>query len=129
MDVPLACVALAAFLIYVPRMIVARAQVKLGYDNRNPRDQQAKLDGAARRANAAHQNSFEAFAPFAAAVIACEIRGANERWTTILAVAFVALRVLYITAYVGDKPSIRSTIWTFGVLCVLALFILAVFRL
>jgi uncharacterized MAPEG superfamily protein len=129
MDVPLACVAGAFLLIYAPRLIVARAQVKAGYDNRDPRGQQAKLDGAARRANAAHNNSFEAFAPFAAAVIACEIRGADPKWTEILSLAFVALRVLYVLAYVGDRPSTRSTIWSLAFACVIALFAFAVFRL
>ena len=128
MDVPLACVALAFLIIYAPRTITFRAQVKAGMDNHNPRDQQAKLEGAARRAQAAHLNSFEAFAPFAAAVLACELRGANAQATTILAVAFVVLRVLYVFAYVGDKASLRSTIWVLGISSVAALFVLAVFR-
>jgi uncharacterized MAPEG superfamily protein len=128
MDVPIACVAGAFLLIYGPRLVVANAQIKAGYDNRDPRGQQSKLEGVARRAQAAHNNSFEAFAPFAAAVIACEIRGADARWTESLALAFVALRLLYIFAYLGDKPSTRSTIWTFGFGCVIALFALAVFK-
>src|SRR5262249_31883593 len=91
-----------------------------------PRAQQAKLEGAARRANAAHNNSFEAFAPFAAAVLACEVRGANARWVEILAIAFVVLRTLYILAYVGAKPSTPPSIWRFGFLCGLGLFARAV---
>jgi uncharacterized MAPEG superfamily protein len=126
MDVPLACVGVAFLLIYAPRMVVMRAQAKLGYDNHDPRAQQAKLEGAARRAHAAHNNSFEAFAPFAAAVLACEVRGASAKWTDILALAFVVLRTLYIFAYVGDKPSTRSSIWILGFGCVLGLFGLAI---
>ena len=126
MDVPLACVGAAFLLIYAPRLVVMRAQAKLGYDNRDPRAQQAKLEGPARRAHAAHNNSFEAFAPFAAAVLGCELRGANARWTEILALAFVVLRTLYIFAYVGDKPSTRSSIWMLGFGCILGLFVLAV---
>ena len=128
MDVPIACVAGAVLLIYLPRIVVLRGQAKLGYDNRHPRDQQAKLEGAARRANAAHQNSFEAFAPFAAAVLACEVRGADARWTTALCLAFLAVRTLYVLAYIGDKPSIRSSLWMLGFLCMLGLFAVALLR-
>ena len=63
-----------------------------------------------------------------AAVIACEIRGADARATTMLSVAFVVLRTLYIFAYVGDKATVRSGLWALGYACVLALFALAVFH-
>jgi len=128
MDVPLACVGVAFLLVYAPRIVVARGQAKLGYDNRNPRDQQAKLEGMPRRAQAAHQNGFETFAPFAAAVLACELRGADATWTTRLAIVFVVARALYIAAYLGDKASLRSTIWTIGFGAVGVLFWLAIDR-
>jgi len=128
MDVPIACVGAALVLTYLPRIVVARGQAKLGYDNRNPRDQQSKLEGVSRRANAAHLNSFEAFAPFAAAVLACEVRGADATWTTRLAIAFVVARVLYLVAYLGNQATLRSTIWTIGVACVGVLFWMSIVR-
>lgn len=128
MDVPILCVAAAFLLVYVPRLFVAAGQVKAGYDNRNPRDQQAKLEGVARRANAAHANSFEAFAPFAAAVLSCEVRAASATWTTRLALAFIVFRAVYIAAYIGDKPSLRSAIWMLGWLSVIGLFGVALFK-
>ena len=41
-------------------------------DNRNPRDFLARTQGLSARANAAQQNGFEVFAPFAAAVLASD---------------------------------------------------------
>ena len=40
------------------------------YDNNNPREQQARLEGAGKRALAAHANGYEAIPPFAAGVVA-----------------------------------------------------------
>jgi uncharacterized MAPEG superfamily protein len=121
---------MAAFaLIWLPRMFVLRAQIKApgGLDNNNPRDQQAKLDGFGRRANAAHSNSFEAFAPFAAAVIVAHLSHADEHWSSILAIAFVGLRCVYIAAYMGDKASLRSGVWLLGLGATSALMLLGAF--
>jgi uncharacterized MAPEG superfamily protein len=127
--IPFWCVVAALALIYLPRLLVIRALVKLpgGLDNNNPRDQQAKLEGFGRRANAAHNNSIEAFAPFAAAVIIAHLSHANERWSSILAVAFIALRCLYVAAYLGDQASLRSCIWMGGLGTTAALMLLGAF--
>jgi len=128
MTIPFYCTLLSFLLIMFPRAFVTRAMADLGgYDNRNPRDQQAKLTGLGRRAHAAHLNSFEAFAPFAAAVLVCHAAHGNERWAAILAVAFVIARLLYIAAYLGDKSTLRSTVWTIGYVCTAGLFILPIF--
>lgn len=61
------CVMLAWIWVYLSKGPVAMAMNKLGgYDNRNPRAQQAELTGWGARATAAHANGFEAFAPFGA---------------------------------------------------------------
>ena len=79
MTIPLACIAAAFALIYAPRIAVVVAQAKQaeGFDNKHPRDQQAKLTGWGRRANAAHLNAFESFAPFAAAVLVAHVTHAD----------------------------------------------------
>ncbi|GAC1351336.1 MAG: MAPEG family protein [Polyangiales bacterium] len=123
---------LASFvLIYIPRIFVARAQARdpAGYDNRNPRDQQLRLDGLGKRAQGAHQNSFEAFAPFAAAVLSTYATGAVDRYPlamTALPIAFVLVRSLYIVLYLADRHTLRSAVWTVGMLLVASIFILAV---
>ena len=127
-DLPLACVAVAFLLIYVPRMLVMKAQQQEpgGLDNKDPRDQQARLTGEARRAQAAHNNAFETFPPFAAAVLACELRHVSERWTTILAIVFVVARVIYPWLYIKGIDKARSGVWTIGFGATIALFVLAV---
>lgn len=128
------CILVAFALIYVPRMFVARAQAQVpgGYDNRMPREQQAKVNDAGKRAQAAHLNAFESFAPFAAAVLLAIVQHAAGRpvdpsLVDGFAVGHVAARVLYTALYIGDKPTARSAVWSLGFLCTLALFSIALF--
>ena len=127
MDLPIACVAAMFLLIYAPRLVVMRAQRQEpgGYDNSHPRDQQARLVGEGKRAQAAHQNSFEAFAPFAAAVLCCEVRHASDRWTTIFALVFLVARLIYPVLYIKDLATARSLSWVVGYGATIALFVLA----
>lgn len=127
MDVPLACVAVVFAMVWVPRTVAARGQVAAGYDNHHPRDQQAKLEGAARRAHAAHLNTFEFFAPFAAGVLGCELRHVNPQWVMILALAGAGARVIYPFLYIYDKATPRSSVWTVGLLATTGLLLLAAF--
>ena len=39
--------------------------------------------------------------------------------------AFVGFRVAYTLAYIYDKPTLRSLLWSGGVFCVIGLFITA----
>ena len=126
MDIPLACIGLMVFLIYAPRVLVLRAQLAQpgGLDNSNPREQQSKLEGAGKRANAAHANSFEAFAPFAAAVLICEHTGATGTAASVLSLVFIAARIVYPILYVRDLASARSAVWMVGMVCVAGLYLL-----
>jgi uncharacterized MAPEG superfamily protein len=126
MTIPFACILAAFVLIWVPRAVVAGEQAKQpeGYDNRNPREQQARLSGRGKRAQAAHNNTFESFAPFAAAVFVAHLGHANERWSTILACTFVAARVVYPFLYIADIDKGRSAVWFVGLLATVGLFVL-----
>lgn len=94
-------------------MLRAQTRMPGGLDNRSPREQQQKLDGAGKRANAAHANAFEAFAPFAPAVIIASVASPPRAKDTIdaLAIAHVVLRAAYIGLYVGDVATARSLVW------------------
>ena len=125
------CLLAALALVYLPTLVSARARMsaEAGYDNSQPRDQQARLEGAARRAVAAHQNGFEAFAPFAAAVlVAGQVqasgRPVHDSLVAGLALGHVVCRLAYVALYVGDKPTLRSAVWTLGFLAILGLFVL-----
>lgn len=127
MTTPFLCVLIAFLLIFLPKVPLSIAMAKQpgGYDNKRPREQQAKLEGWGARARAAHYNAFEAFPPFAAAVIVAHLGGAgSDHRATVLAVAFVVARALYVAAYLADLDYLRSAIWGIGLLCTVALFCL-----
>lgn len=120
---PYLTLVLAFALIYVPRMFVLRAQAKEpgGLDNAHPRAQQAKLTGLGARAQGAHMNGFESFAPFAAGVLACELARVDVTVTGYLGVAFVAARSVYVALYLGNVPTARTAVWMVGFAAVIAL--------
>ena len=57
-------------------------------------------------------NSWEALPFFAAAVIIAHLLDADQTWLDWLAVGFVLLRIAYVGAYVADRSTLRSLIWT-----------------
>ncbi len=126
--VPYIAILFAWALIYVPRFVVSRAMKKLdgGYDNHDPRGQQRELTGIGQRALAAHHNGFEAFAPFAVAVFAALSRGIDLRTVSGLAIGFVVVRVIFLAAYLDDRPRLRSGMWALGMAATGALMIFAV---
>ncbi len=130
MTTPFLCLFLAFLLNMVSKAPVAIAMARQGggYDNSNPRVQQAELTGWGRRAVAAHLNGFEAFSGFAAAVLVAVLGGADPVWTARLAVAFVVARVLYLPLYIGDFDRLRSAVWSVAFVATAGLFLLPLFR-
>lgn len=110
----------AAFLPYVT-VLLAKAGADI--DNRAPRRDLANLTGWRQRADWAHRNHFETFAPFAAAVIIAELVHAPQREIDGLAATFVLLRIAYTAFYIADRARLRSLVWSLGFICVLALFV------
>lgn len=96
------------------------------YDNHNPRAWLAQQGGARARANAAEANSLEAFAFFAAMLLAAIQTGVAASTVNTLAVVFVLARIAYIYCYVSDRASLRTAVWAVGYGCVIALGVLAV---
>lgn len=116
------CVLAAAL---TPYLAVVLAKAQPGFNNRAPRPWLERQTGWRQRAYWAHQNSFEAFPPFAAAVIIAHLAQAPQGHVDALALAFVLARLGYIAAYVGDKPVLRSLVWAVGMLCVIGLFVVS----
>ncbi len=107
----------------LPYVTVAMAKAgRSGYDNATPWLWTEGLQGWRQRAEWAHRNHFEAFPPFAAAVLATQLHGAGGVWTDLLACGFVTLRIGYTAAYVADRPVLRSILWFGGIGCVATLF-------
>jgi len=115
------CVALAAFL---PLVWVGAAKASgEGYDNAKPRIFLQNLSGWPQRANWAQTNAYEAFPPFAAAVIIASLAGANQFAVDALAGLFLIARVLHGLFYIFDKPMLRSLVWTIGFFTMIAIFL------
>ena len=119
------CILITALLPYVLALVAKTSGP--GYNNRNPRAWLAKQDGNYRvqRANAAHLNAFEAFAPFAAGVLMAQLAGVDHGRIATLAVAFVVLRIAHGVFYVADVQLARSLAWLGGFACVVALMVMA----
>jgi uncharacterized MAPEG superfamily protein len=125
---PLICLPIGFALVFVPKIPLSMAMAKQpeGYDNRSPRDQQARLTGWGRRAAAAHANGFESFPAFAAGVLASHVTGASPHWAAIFAVSYVITRFLYVFAYLGNVAPLRSLLWTTSFACSIALMVLPI---
>ena len=126
--IPLICLPIGFALVFAPKIPLSMAMAKQpeGYDNRTPRDQQARLSGWGRRAAAAHANGFESFPAFAAGVLASHVTGANPHWAAIFSVAYVIARTIYVFAYVGDIAPLRSLVWTVAFASSIALMVLPI---
>ncbi|HEZ0803139.1 MAPEG family protein [Neisseria meningitidis] len=120
------CILIACLL---PLFCAAYAKKAGGFrfkDNHNPRGFLAHTQGAAARAHAAQQNGFEAFAPFAAAVLTAHATGNAEQATVnTLAGLFILFRLAFIWCYIADKAAMRSLMWAGGFICTVGLFVAA----
>lgn len=127
MTLAYACILIAALLPYLWTAIAKASGPK--YDNRDPRQWLTRQDNPrVQRANAAHLNAFEAFAPFAAAVLMAQFAGVDPQRIGLLAGVFVLLRVLHGIAYLSGHHRVRSLVWVGALACVLTLMVQAVLR-
>ena len=116
------CVLIATFLPYVAFGVVR------GLDPKLPRASAKTLEGASLRAHSAHLNAFEAFPPFAAAVIIAHIAGGASAFVNGLAAAFIIVRLGHTYFYIKDRQPLRSACFGIGVLLTVAIFISPLFR-
>lgn len=116
MQIAITCLVFSALMIVLTKVPLAVAMNRegRGYDNRNPRAQQSRLEGFGARALASHQNMIEAFPIFAAGVLAALVSGADGAWLPGLSLAFVLARVAYSICYWIDAATLRSLFWVIG---------------
>jgi uncharacterized MAPEG superfamily protein len=98
------------------------------FDNARPRDPAFYDDPIAARALGAHQNGIEGFAFFAAAVLLAEFRLCPQRLIDELAILFLIVRVAYVFTYLGNRPTLRSILWSVGFAINIAIFFLPAWR-
>ena len=123
MHTALLCVLVAGLLPYLYTGVAKIAGPR--YDNRDVRGWQARLAGLPYRANAAHLNSFESFPLFAAAVLAALATGADVGRVNLLAICYVALRLVYGAVYLMNLSVLRSVVWFAALGCSIAIFLYA----
>jgi uncharacterized MAPEG superfamily protein len=136
MVIALATLPITLFIAYAIKVPLGMAMAKegRGYDNKDPRAQQARLEGWGRRANSAHLNAFEAFPPFAAGVMLCSgvmlcyVTHTNPMWTTALAVTHAAARLVYPMLYIAGIDKLRSLVWMAGFVASFGLLVMPLFH-
>ena len=98
------------------------------FDNSKPRDPAFYADPIRARALGAHQNGIEAFPFLAIAVLLAEFRGGPQRFVNELAVLFLIVRIAYVFTYLGNRPTLRSILWTIGLAINLSIFFMPALR-
>jgi uncharacterized MAPEG superfamily protein len=98
------------------------------FDNSKPRDPAFYEDPIATRALGAHQNGIEAFPFFAAAVLLAEFRACPQNLINELAILFVIVRIASVFTYIGNRPTLRSILWSIGFAINIAIFFLPALR-
>jgi uncharacterized MAPEG superfamily protein len=111
------CVLIAAILPYAPFGMVK------GLDPKNPRSDVKALTGISARAYSAHLNAFEAFPPFAAAVIISHLSLGANTLTNILALLFLVARFAHMGFYLADMQPPRSGAFFAGAVIVVIIFL------
>lgn len=122
MSIALWCVLITGLL---PYLATVTAKAGARFDNHSPRDWLARQEGYRKRANAAQANAFEAFPLFAVAVIVAFLLQAPQAKVDMLAMGFVAARVVYFGCYLADWAAVRSIAWFAGIGCSVAIFVAA----
>lgn len=98
------------------------------FDNAKPRDPAFYDDPLAARALGAHLNGIEAFPFFATAVLLAEFRAGQQRLIDELAILFLIVRIAYVLTYLGDRPTLRSILWSVGLAINIGIFFMPAIR-
>lgn len=97
-------------------------------DNSRPRDPAFYEDPLSQRALGAHQNGIETFPFFAFAVLLAEVRDSPQRLVDELAALFLIVRLAYVLTYLGNRPTLRSILWSIGFAINLGIFFMPLLK-
>jgi uncharacterized MAPEG superfamily protein len=75
------------------------------------------------RANRAHINAVETFAPFAALVILIQLTNKNDSMTTFWAMSYFWIRLAHAVVFIAAIPFIRTILFVLGYVCIVGLFV------
>ena len=96
------------------------------FDNNQPRAWMAEQDDWRARANAAQQNSFEAFPFFACGVLLALVTQTDPAIVAQTCWVFIAARILYIYCYVTNRATLRTIVWLVAWIAAIRLYLLAI---
>ncbi|MEM1240133.1 MAG: MAPEG family protein [Cyanobacteria bacterium P01_H01_bin.26] len=123
---------IAAFLIYVPYLVVATERVKLAQSMEDqmevfaqPRFFSDQLPGYAKRANWAHQNAFESFILYAPAATMAYVTGQDSRAALLAVVAYLTARLLFSVFYILNVAPLRSLMFGIGSISIFSLYLMS----
>jgi uncharacterized MAPEG superfamily protein len=119
---------LGAVLLYLLTLAPVKAIGHREFRNAAPRDPAFYQSPLRARALGAHLNGIETFPFFAAAILLAESKAADQGLVDRLAVAFLLLRLLFVLAYLGDRPTLRTLLWNLAFLVNVALFVSPLLR-
>ncbi len=113
MSILLTCLAIALLMPYLAKapLIIAMAREGSGYDNKHPREQQARLTSFGARAHAAHENSFESLIVFTPCLLAVIATGQTGGMASYAAIGYLLARAVYLLCYWLNWDRLRSTVW------------------
>jgi uncharacterized MAPEG superfamily protein len=115
-------------LLYLLTILGAKWAGGRSFNNARPRDPDFYGDPIRTRALGAHQNGIEAFPFFAVAVLLAEFRLGPQRLIDELAVLFLIVRIAYVFTYLGNRPTLRSILWSIGFAINIAIFFMPAIR-
>lgn len=115
------CVAAVVFMPLLAKVPLAVQMNKQGgYDNKYPRTQQKQLTGIGARAQAAHENCYEAICYFAPTVLLVLALDEHNVYTAQLCIVFVIARLAYLGCYWANWHIARSLSWAVGMATLVA---------
>lgn len=117
-----------AVVLYLLTIVPFKALGSPSFDNARPRDPRFYDHPLRARALGAHLNGIETFPFFAAAVLLSEFRAAPQHLVDELAILFLIVRAAYVVTYIGDRPTLRSILWSIGFAINTAIFFLPAIR-
>jgi uncharacterized MAPEG superfamily protein len=117
----LGSIAVAAALVYFPYLIVAITRFQVGFDISAPRATFDKLPDYGKRANWAHQNSWEAFMLYSAAALMAYTTHQDSQTVVNCAIGFTIARLLYSIFYIVNIPLGRSLMFGVGSVAIFTL--------
>ena len=115
---------LGAVLLYLLTIAPFKAVGFRVFNNSKPRDPDFYSDPLRARAFGAHLNGIETFPFFAVAVLLAEFRLGPQHLIDELAVLFLIVRIAYVFTYLGNRPTLRSILWSIGFAINIAIFFL-----